>query len=83
MLSSNAQGQTAPRGTPGFKYGPYLSRIPMNPFNKLSTVQVLANGQDFPAAADGSHGWIYKAETQEIRPDNLGADRDGTDYYDY
>ena len=83
MLSSNAQGQTAPRGTAGFPYGPYLSRIPTNHFNNLSTIQMLANGQNFPAAADGSHGWVYKPETKEIRPDNLGSDRDGTAYYDY
>lgn len=83
MLSSNAQGETAPRGTAGFRYGPYLSRIPANPFNKLATVQVLGNGEDFPAAADGSHGWICKPVTREVRPDNIGTDDRGTPYYDY
>ncbi|MBN1359928.1 MAG: prepilin-type N-terminal cleavage/methylation domain-containing protein [Sedimentisphaerales bacterium] len=82
-LASNASGATAAVGTVGFKYGPYLSRIPSNPFNGLDTVQMLANGAAFPAAADGSHGWICKPETGEIRPDNKDSDENGKAYYDY
>ena len=40
-LSSNESGQTAPVGTPGFERGPYLSKIPVNPLNHKSTVQML------------------------------------------
>jgi type II secretory pathway pseudopilin PulG len=82
-LSSKATGETAARGTVGFKYGPYLSQMPVNPFNGLDTVQMLANGEAFPAAADNSHGWICKPETQQIRPDNTGTDENGKAYYDY
>jgi hypothetical protein len=57
-MSSNASGQTAPVGTPGFNRGPYLMKIPVNPLNDMSTVQVLGDGDDFPANADGSHGWV-------------------------
>jgi len=83
MLSSNAHGATAPRGTAGFKYGPYLSKIPPNPFNGLDTIQMLANGQSFPATADDSHGWICKPETGEIRADNSGTNDAGTAYNAY
>jgi len=82
MLSSNADGQTAPRGTAGFRYGPYLSKIPPNPFNHLDTIQMVGNGADFPAA-DDSHGWIYKPQTGEIRADNTGTDDAGRAYCDY
>jgi general secretion pathway protein G len=82
MLSSNASGQTAAVGTPGFKYGPYLSKIPANPFNGKDTVEMLANGQAFPAAADDSHGWICKSQTGEIRPDNTGGSA-GKPYYGF
>jgi prepilin-type N-terminal cleavage/methylation domain-containing protein len=82
-LSSNMYGQTAPRGTPGFPFGPYLSNIPRNPFNDLATVEILANGAAFPATADGSHGWICKPISGEIRPDNTGSDDAGKQYYDY
>lgn len=83
LLSSNAQGETAARGTAGFNYGPYLSKIPTNPFNKLDTIQMLSNGENFPAAADDSHGWICKPETGEVRADNTGSDDSGTAYNDY
>jgi general secretion pathway protein G len=82
-LSSNSSGQTAAVGTPGFNRGPYLGKIPANPFNGLSTVQMLGDGDAFPANADDSHGWIYKAATSEIRADNTGTDETGTRYYDY
>ena len=83
MLSSTAQGATAPRGTAGYDYGPYLSKIPVNPFNGLDTIQMLANGQNFPAAGDDSHGYICKPETGEIRADSAGTDDTGRAYYDY
>jgi len=82
-LSSNTSGQTAPVGTPGFNRGPYLSKIPVNPFNNKDSIQMLGNGEDFPANADDSHGWIYKAATSEVRPDNTGTDGSGKRYYDY
>jgi len=82
-LSSNRQGQTAARGTAGFPWGPYISNIPPNPFNKRVTIRMLANGDAFPPAADDQHGWIYKAATGEIRPGNAGTDDNGTAYYNY
>jgi general secretion pathway protein G len=82
-LASNAKGQAAAVGTPGFKYGPYLSKIPVNPFNNLDTVAMLGNGQAFPAQPDGAHGWMCKPETGEVRADNMGTNTAGTAYYDY
>jgi prepilin-type N-terminal cleavage/methylation domain-containing protein len=82
-LSSNDHGQTAARGTPGFPLGPYISNMPVNPFNKLDTVEILADGADFPAVADDSHGWICKPATGEIRADNSGTDTTGKAYYAY
>jgi len=82
-MASNANGQTAPAGTAGFNRGPYISKIPVNPFNGKNTVEMLADGQAFPANADDSHGWIYKAATSEIRTDNTGTNQNGKLYYDY
>ena len=83
LLASNSSGQTAAPGTPGFDRGPYMYKIPVNPLNGLSSVQMLANGENFPANGDDSHGWIYKAQTCEIRADSSGSDDNGTRYYDY
>jgi len=82
-MASAAGGETAARGTAGYDYGPYLSKLPTNPFSNLDTVQMLANGAPFPAEADGSYGWICKPQTGEIRPGNSGADDRGVRYYDY
>lgn len=82
-LASNPSGQTAPVGTPNFERGPYLMKTPVNPLNGLDTIQMLADGANFPANGDDSHGWIYKAETAEVRGDNTGANSAGKLYYDY
>ncbi len=83
IMASNANGQTAAAGTPGFNRGPYLMKIPVNPFNGNNTIEMLADGQAFPANADDSHGWIYKAATSEIRADNTGTNLNGKPYYDF
>jgi prepilin-type N-terminal cleavage/methylation domain-containing protein len=82
-LSSNAEGQTAAIGTPGFERGPYIMKIPVNSLNNMSTIQFLGDGEDFPADADDSHGWVYKPSTSEMRCDNAGTDDAGKRYYDY
>ena len=82
-MSSNEAGQTAAVGTAGFNRGPYMQKIPANPLNGKSTVQMLGNGDDFPANGDDSDGWIYKAATSEIRADSTGTDSNGKRYYDY
>jgi prepilin-type N-terminal cleavage/methylation domain-containing protein len=83
IMPSNASGQTAAIDTPGFNRGPYLGKIPTNPFNGKATVQMLGDGENFPANADDSHGWIYKAATSELRADNAGTNVNGKRYYDY
>lgn len=67
-LASNAQGQTAPIGTDGYNRGPYLSKIPANPFSKLNTIQFVS---EFEPGND-SHGWQYKISTGEICADTSG-----------
>ena len=66
-----------------FKYGPYLSKLPENPLNKLDTVLVVANGAPMPATPDNSTGWIYKPQTQEFRANSTGNDQSGVPYSEY
>lgn len=49
-LASDSDGNTAPPGTPGFKLGPYIRRIPVNPNSGGTTV---GNG------AVGTSDWYY------------------------
>ena len=67
-----------------FLYGPYLKKIPPNPYNKLSTIAYVTEATAFSAAVDGtSSGWLYKKETAEMVMNWTGTDSEGTAYYDY
>jgi len=66
-----------------YPHGPYLKKIPENPYNNRDTIQVIADGQSFPPVATGTYGWLYKPSTQQIRLDWPGTDLDGVRYYDY
>ena len=81
--ASNIYGETAAPGPPGYDYGPYLREVPQNPVNGQNTVQIIPDGQPFPAAGDDSHAWIYKPSTMEFRADSPGTDEDGEAYFDY
>jgi type II secretion system protein G len=65
--------------TDPFLYGPYMKKIPPNPFNNLSTIAYVAEATAFSAAVDGtSSGWLYKKETAQIV-----MNMKGVNYYDY
>lgn len=56
--ATNAAGQTAAPGTPGYTYGPYLRRIPTNPFT---------GDNDVSADGVGDSAWYYNENTGEFR----------------
>ena len=67
-----------------YLYGPYLKKIPENPYNGLSSIAYVSDGADFSAAADGtSSGWLYKKETSEFRVNWTGNDSGGIAFYNY
>ena len=82
-LASDEYGQTAPPGTPGFRFGPYLSEMPVNPVNGKVSVQIVGDQEQFPAQPDDSHGWIYQPSTLTLRGDCAGSDESGRSYFDY
>ena len=63
--------------------GHYLPEMPENPFNNSSIIKVLLDGVEFPAAATGANGWIYKPATKTIKIDWPGTDSKGVEYFDY
>ena len=81
--SSTAEGTIAAPHTPGFRFGPYFSEMPENPINGKATVQMMADGAQFPAAPDNSHGWIYQPSTGRVKGDCPGTDESGNDYFGY
>jgi prepilin-type N-terminal cleavage/methylation domain-containing protein len=73
---------TIPAGA--YVNGPYLKKIPENPYNKLSTITYVADGTAFATAVDGtSSGWLYKKETAEFKLNWTGSDSKGIAYIDY
>ena len=81
--SSNTDGETVDVSTAGYNRGPYLGKIPVNPFNGKSSVLMLSDGEDFPASPNDENGWIYKAATSEVRAGNTGTDGNGKSFYEY
>lgn len=83
--TSAANGMASSAKTPAgiYIYGPYLDRMPVNPFNKLDTVSYVPEATDFAAAANNTTGWLYKKETAEFRLNKSGSDPDGTTYVSY
>lgn len=84
--TTTVAGVTSPSTVPSdpFFYGPYLKKIPENPFNKLSTIAYVAEGTAFSTAVDGtSSGWLYKKETGEIALNWTGTDSKGEAFYSY
>jgi type II secretory pathway pseudopilin PulG len=71
-----------PPGSPAYPYGPYLSALPTNPVNGRNTVEVVGNNQPVPVP-DGTTGWIYKPQTQDIIANIVGKDDSGTPYATY
>lgn len=84
--TSSGTGAVSTSKTPvdPYLYGPYLKKIPENPFNGLSTIAYVNVGTEFSAATDGtSSGWLYKKETGEFRVNWNGTDRSGLAFYNY
>jgi general secretion pathway protein G len=77
-----ASSSTVPAGP--FIYGPYLKKIPKNPFNNLSAIAYVDQATAFSAAVNGtSSGWLYKKETGEFGINWTGTDSGGVAYYNY
>jgi len=64
-----------------YKLGPYLTKMPANPLNNLSTVKIIGAGGAM--TADGTTGWLYQPTTGALLPNLTGSDSDGTLFSSY
>jgi len=70
---TDVQGNVWAAGA-GTAYGPYLQKIPTNPFNTLNTIRI-----DGAAPGANTHGWRYDSTTGAFNADdNFDGDGDGT-----
>jgi general secretion pathway protein G len=81
-MPTNEEGTVNATKTGEYKYGPYLSAIPLNPINGKSGVKTIATS-DLAAAVDDTTGWIYSTSTQQIAPNTPGNGSDGIAYVQY
>ena len=65
--------------TTTYCYGPYLERVPNNPFNNFATITA---GTTI-GAADDTTGWLYNTATGEIFANTTGANASSVDYADF
>lgn len=79
---TNEVGVVSNTLTGTYRFGPYLSSMPINPLNNNKDVIVVADADALPAC-DGTTGWIYKPKTGEIVANLPGNDSNGTPYRDY
>lgn len=65
--------------------GKYLKKLPANPFNDSSVVQVLPNNMPYNplGAYPASVGWIYHPATKTVKLNQTGTDSQGVKYSDY
>jgi len=78
-LASPSKVPSAP-----FLYGPYVKKLPENPFNNLTNIAYVAAGTAFSDAVNGTtSGWLYKKETAEFKINWVGTDSKGVNFYDY
>jgi general secretion pathway protein G len=72
---------------PNYPFGPYLSRMPVNPVTGREGVHiVLGTDDDMPTpdlAAYPNAGWFYNPRTQQITSNTPGIDTNGAAYADY
>ena len=79
-------GAASPSTVPSdpYLYGPYIKKLPENPFNHLTNIAYVLEATAFSAAVDGTtSGWLYKKETGEFKINWTGTDSEGVAFYDY
>jgi len=72
---SDVGGRTAEAQSREFRFGPYLLRMPANPYTGVSSVTSVHDAAEgYRAAGDMSQGWWYNSATGEFRchvPDSV------------
>ena len=64
---TDAEGTTNATQTAVYRFGPYLLRVPANPYTGANTVTIVADAATaYSAAGDMQQGWWYNSETGEF-----------------
>lgn len=80
-LPSDEVGKTATVGSPVYRFGPYLSRMPENPLNAKGDIKIVTT--DAAMIADDTTGWLYQINSGAISANNTGTDSSGRPIFNY
>lgn len=70
-LYSDIDGVTANTKSATYKYGPYMKKVPKNPFNDLNTIVADITEADITiAASGGTAGWKFYTNTGRLIADD-------------
>ncbi|NIA22042.1 MAG: prepilin-type N-terminal cleavage/methylation domain-containing protein [Anaerolineaceae bacterium] len=70
---TDVDGTTATAYTSTYRFGPYMLKVPPNPYTGDNTVRTVTTGTF--AAPTTSAGWYYNSGTGEFRADNKATDK--------
>ena len=79
---SNAQGFTSDTSSEEFKFGPYITSIPINPLQKSTDIRFVPPLERNPSAS-GEQDWIYQPMTGWMAANSPGTDIFNVSYTDY
>lgn len=80
-MYTDDQGNVNSSRTDVYRFGPYLSKMPVNPINGFDTVMIAADESEL--VPDDTTGWIYLADPIQIIANCTGSDVNGTAYAQY
>lgn len=80
---TDEKGAVSASASDVYKFGPYLSKMPENPMNKLSAVLIVGDADAWPTADGKTYGWFYRPMTGDIMANSEGADSTGTLFTSY
>ena len=79
---SNGHGVTSDTPSAEFKFGPYLSAVPINPLTDNADIRFVPPSEHTPSTS-GEQGWVYQPMTGWIAANSSGSDIFNVNHTDY
>lgn len=76
-------GNTSSSYSSVYRFGPYLSKMPPNPLNGKSGVELVTDGSPTADESRDGIGWVFNPQTLELIANSAGSDEEGRAYASY
>lgn len=81
--STNFAYEFGERPSGDYPFGPYMSKMVVNPVNDRNTVRIHPANEALPTEASNTHGWIYCPVRRIFLADAIGVDERGLRFIEY